>query len=114
MKRQLPVFILLTFFVSLCLVGGSLTMAADLSGNPAQVLEIEGRVLAIDIERSVLTIRDQDRQRHNIHSGMDTIFVGFNSLNELGKKQEVKLWYQVDADGLKAIKIEKKLDVGCG
>jgi len=44
---------------------------------------------------------------------VNTALVGYSSLQEIEKDQGVKIWYSVEADKKIAIKIERKIEVGC-
>ena len=43
----------------------------------------------------------------------NTSLVGYDSPQEIEKKQQVKIWYSGDSQQPTAVKIEKKLMVGC-
>jgi hypothetical protein len=114
MKRYPHVVVFLFVLISFCFAGFNTALASDDSTSTAlQPQEIEGKIIAIDGEHGLVTIRDKERKRHVFSSASNTVFVGFKTLTELEKKQVVTVWYQSNDDGQLAMKIEKKLDAKC-
>lgn len=92
-----------------------LTLAASswATGETGRMLELEGKVSAYNVEQGLLTVRDKERVKHTFAIDWQTELVGFQGLGELEKRDELKIWYQGTAEP-QAVKVEKKLEVGCG
>jgi len=43
----------------------------------------------------------------------ETLLEGVSMIDELEKKQQVKVWYSIEENENKAIKIKKMMDLGC-
>ncbi len=74
---------------------------------------VRGLISSVDDEKMQISVRPLKGKRVVISIGPDTLLEGVSRLDELEKKQQVKVWYSVEDDGNKALKIKKMMDLGC-
>ncbi len=73
----------------------------------------EGKVKKFDPKKQVVTIQVNKREKVKISVNWNTALVGYSSLKEILKGQRVKVWHVMKEATPTAVKMEKKLDVGC-
>ncbi len=77
------------------------------------VVVVEGKVKNFKKEKQTLMLKTNKGEKMDILFDWNTALVGYSSLQEIKKGQGVKIWYTVQGKKNTAVKIEKKLDVGC-
>jgi hypothetical protein len=74
---------------------------------------IKGRVSKVLLEANQLFIKPSKQQKMLLLVNQQTIFIGFESLSELTRNQVLTVWYYLRDGNNIAVKIEKRLEVGC-
>ncbi len=74
---------------------------------------IEGKVRRFDPEKQSLQLQLKGGDKITVQIDWSTALVGYSSPTEIEKGNKVKIWYHDAASGSTAVKIEKKLTVGC-
>ncbi|MBU1138034.1 MAG: hypothetical protein KKD01_02575 [Proteobacteria bacterium] len=77
------------------------------------ILVVQGKVKSFNREKQTLTIKTSKGDRMTILLNWNTALVGYSSLQEIDKDHGVKIWYVVEEKKHTAVKIEKKIEVGC-
>ncbi len=78
-----------------------------------QMTYIRGLVSRVSLENMEIAVRPAKGKRVVISIDPDTLLEGVSQIDELEKKQQVKVWYSIEENGNKAIKIKKMMDLGC-
>lgn len=74
---------------------------------------VRGLISSVDNEKMQIAVRPLKGKRVVISIGPDTLLEGISRLDDLEKKQQVKVWYSAEVYGNKALKIKKMMDLGC-
>jgi hypothetical protein len=74
---------------------------------------IEGKVKRFDPEKQTVLLQLKNRDKVTILLDWNTKLVGYESSKEIEKGHKVKIWYSGNGKTAKAVKIEKKIMVGC-
>jgi hypothetical protein len=91
-------------------------------GNSAELFEemstegllyTRGLISSVSLDKMQIAVRPPKDKRIVITIDPDTIFEGVKRIDELQKKQQVKVWYSPADDQNKAVKIKKMMDLGC-
>jgi len=101
----------LVFFIpqsSFAVDSGTDTLSAILDANL-----VEGKVRRFDPENQTVQLQMKSGEKFTFILNSNTDFVGYDSPNEIAKGQIVKIWHSDDGDTMIAVKVEKKLMVGC-
>lgn len=77
------------------------------------ILVAQGKVKSFDQKEQFILLKTSKGERMNIVLNWDTALVGYSSLQEIQQEQGIKIWYTVEVGKNIAIKIERKLEVGC-
>lgn len=104
---------LLLFFLfitpSLALATGS-----GMSGVSNQNTQIvQGKVKSYNLEKQTILLKTVTGVKMTIWLDWQTGLIGYSSPQEIEKGHGLKIWYSVKEKKNNAVKIEKKLDVGC-
>ena len=91
--------------------GNALDLSEEVSTD--EVIFTRGIISKIYAENMQIGVRPLKGKLIIISIDPDTLLEGFSRLDELGKKQQVKIWYSIENDGNKALKIKKMMDLGC-
>ena len=78
-----------------------------------QALVIQGKVRSVAPETGELAVKPDKGERLTVVVDGYTKLQGFSALKELEKKQRVKVWYIVEGEKNKAVKVEKLPELGC-
>lgn len=114
--RILKIFCNTTLVCSFFLLIPSLSFAAadtKVVDSTETILTTQGKVKTFDLENHVLLIKTSKGEKVSIVLNGKTDLVGYSSLQEIKSKHGVKIWYTVKQDKKVAVKIEKKIQVGC-
>ena len=76
-------------------------------------LYIRGLVSKVYLEKMQIAVRPVKGKRIRITIDPDTVLEGVSQIDELKKEQQVKVWYSVETESKRAIKIKKMMDLGC-
>ncbi len=115
-ERSLKIFCIATFVCSFFLFIPSLPFAAADTESVATTqasLMAQGKVKRFSLEDQVILLKTSKGEKVSIALSGDTALVGYASLDEIKSKHRVKIWYVVELDKKIAVKIEKKIEVGC-
>ena len=74
---------------------------------------VRGLVRKVYPEKMQISVRPVKGKAIRITIGPDTILEGLTKIDEFAKEQQVKVWYVVDQEGNRAIRIKKVMDLGC-
>ena len=77
------------------------------------VIYMRGIVSRVSLEEMQIAVRPLKGKRVVITIDPDTLLEGIYQIDELEKKQQVKVWYSIQEETNKAIKIKKMMDLGC-
>jgi len=77
------------------------------------VIVVQGKVRTFNEETQTLALKTTKGEKLDILFDWNTALIGYSSLAEIKKGHGVKVWYTVGEKKNTAVKIEKKLDVGC-
>jgi len=78
-----------------------------------EMIYIRGIISKVSLEEMQIAVRPLKGKRVVITIDPDTILEGISQVDELDKKQQVKVWYSIEEEKNKAIKIKKMMDLGC-
>lgn len=79
-----------------------------------EFLLVEGKARAISLETNTLTVKPNKGKKMEFILDSATTFKGdVSSLKDIEKNNRLKVWYILDGDKKKALKIEKIPDLGC-
>ena len=115
MKRNTRIYCLLTFllfFVSPPHLGAEQPLFLEESSTD-DVMYLKGIIGSVSIEKMQISVRPLKGRRVVIDITPDTQIAGISKMEELMKKQQVKIWYQYENKRNIALKIEKLPDLGC-
>jgi hypothetical protein len=76
-------------------------------------LYIRGLVSKVYLDKMQISVRPPKGKSIRITIDPDTILEGVSLIDEFKKEQQVKVWYSLDEDSNRAIKIVKMMDLGC-
>ena len=88
-------------------------MDAKVADAIQTILTTQGVVRSLDPESQVILIKTSKGEKVSIALNGKTALVGYSSLQEIQSKHGVKVWYVAEEDKKVAVKIEKKIEVGC-
>jgi len=74
---------------------------------------IEGKARNISLENNTITVKPNKGKKIKIVLDLATTFKGASSLKDIQKPNLVKVWYILDGENKRALKIEKMPDLGC-
>jgi hypothetical protein len=93
------------------------TFAAESSetsvSSIADVTLIEGKVKRYNQETKTVLLQLKSGEKISVVVDWNTDLVGYSSPEEIEKNHLVKIWHSNDGQKAKAVKVEKKLMVGC-
>jgi len=109
--------VLCTLFFLIILSGFQVSKgnAADLfeEMSTEDTLYIRGIISSVSLEKMQIAVRPPKSGRIIIRIDPDTILEGVKQIDELAKKQQVKIWYSPAGSANRAVKIKKMMDLGC-
>jgi hypothetical protein len=107
----------LAFFAALFLLipCNSIATETDNVGVTASVNTqlSEGKVKRFNPEKQAVLLQLKNGEKITILLDLNTALVGYASPKEIEKGNKVKIWHSGNGKTLTAVKIEKKLMVGC-
>ena len=74
---------------------------------------VEGKVRSISLESNTVTVKPNKSKKIKIVLDSATTFKGASSLKDIEKANRVKVWYVLDGENKRALKIEKLPELGC-
>lgn len=77
------------------------------------MLYVRGLIGSVSLEKMQISVRPPKDKRIVITVVPDTILEGFKGLDQLAKKQQVKVWYESAGTEHRAVKIKKLMELGC-
>ena len=113
-RRRAIILMVVTITVSISF-GVSYLIADEMfeETSTENLLYIRGLVSKVYIEKMQIAVRPVKGKRIRITIDPDTLLEGVSQIDEFKKEQQVKVWYSVEADSNRAIKIKKMMDLGC-
>ena len=115
-EQRVKCFSIATLVCSFFLFIPSLSVASTASkavDATETILTTQGKVKSFDQEKQVILLKTSKGEKMSIALSGDTALVGYASLQEIESKHGVKIWYAVEQDKKVAVKIEKRIEVGC-
>jgi hypothetical protein len=118
MKRRKKTIVLFCTLFCLTILSGWQVV----QGNSAELFEemstegmlyTRGLISSVYLDKMQISVRPPKEKRIIITIDPDTIFEGVKRIDELQKKQQVKVWYSPAGDENRAVKIKKMMDLGC-
>ena len=76
-------------------------------------LYVRGLISEVEPAAMQITVRPLKGSQVIITVEPDTELHGFSNLGDLQKKQQVKVWYTVEGEKNRALRVEKMMDLGC-
>ena len=76
-------------------------------------LYVRGLVSKVYLEKMQISVRPPKGKSIRISIDPDTTLEGVSMIDEFEKEQQVKVWYSLDEDKNRAIKIIKMMELGC-
>jgi hypothetical protein len=73
----------------------------------------EGKVKRYNQETQILVLQSKNGEKITIALDWNTILIGYSTPNEIEKGHKVKIWHSNNTNNTTAVKIEKKLILGC-
>jgi len=115
MKKPLSLFVLVFALTMMPILAVSPGNATDLFEEMStdEMTYIRGVVSRVSLDLMQIAVRPAKGKRIVISIDPDTLFEGVSQIDELEKKQQVKVWYSVGENINRAIKIKKMMDLGC-
>lgn len=108
---------LLTLFALLLVfIPGSSIAAETDSANvikKSNILMVEGKIKRFNSDSQTVLLQLKTGEKLSILIDWNTALVGYASPSEIEKGNKVKIWHSTGNNTTTAIKIEKKLMVGC-
>lgn len=77
------------------------------------MLYVRGLVSRVDTDQMQISVRPAKGNRIRITIDPDTLLEGVSQIDEFEKEQQVKVWYSIENETNRAIKIIKMMDLGC-
>ncbi len=74
---------------------------------------VEGKVRRFNSDEQTLQLQIKNGEKITIKIDWSTELVGYSSPAKIEKGNKVKIWYQPNSTSTTAVKIEKKLMLGC-
>ena len=113
----------MTLYVLLIMISGYLVLLLPQSIAAQEELEersvdqefsfVEGKARAVSVENNIITVKPNKGKKVEIFIDLSTVFKGASSLEDIEKNNRVKVWYVLDGEGRKAVKVEKLPELGC-
>ncbi len=115
MKKMASLFCSLLFFVLLSGWPVLPAPAADMfeEMSTKDMLYVRGLVGSVSVEKMQVSIRPPKSERIVVTIDPDTVFEGVKGIDDLQKKDQVKVWYLPAGSENRAVKIIKLMDLGC-
>jgi hypothetical protein len=76
-------------------------------------LYVRGLVSKVYLDKMQISVRPPKGKSIRITIDPDTILEGVSLIDEFKKEQQVKVWYSLDENSNRAIKIIKMMELGC-
>ena len=77
------------------------------------MLYVRGLVSKVDLAKMQISVKPAKGERVRITIDPDTQLDGVSQIDEFEKEQQVKVWYSIDNDTNRAIRIKKMMELGC-
>jgi len=116
MKNNKPILISLAVILLVAcytLLGVAADSSYDEERSTNEYLYARGLLSSVSIENGTISVRPAKGNRIKLKIEPTTIFEGFQSLEELERKQQVKVWYEPFGETMRALKVEKMMELGC-
>lgn len=78
-----------------------------------QMIFVRGIISKVSTEKMQIAVRPLKGKRVVINIVPETLLEGVSMIDELEKKQQVKVWYSIEENENNAVKIKKMMDLGC-
>jgi|GEM_PF-1001759 membrane protein implicated in regulation of membrane protease activity len=107
--------LILTLLGCLLLLLAPFVVAQDDTSQGAknEPLFIQGVVKRVSLEKRAITLKPSRQERIKITVDDQTGFIQMSTLEELQKGQRIKVWYTVDGNKNRVVKVERLPDLGC-
>ena len=85
----------------------------ELLENDATITLFEGKIKRYNEDTHTILLKLKDGEKISISLDWNTSLIGYESPEEIKRGQKVKIWYSNTTQQPTAIKIEKKMILGC-
>lgn len=104
--------------VALCILAGVVLLScagasSDKAAEGGELHYVEGLVREISSEENYLVVKPLKSESIRIALDDRTELVKLSSLEELSRRQQVKVWYESQGEVHRAVRLEKVPDLGC-
>jgi len=89
------------------------TSADQVISETTDVTLSEGKVKRYNEDTQTILLQLKSGEKVTITLDWNTALVGYSSPNDIEKGHKVKIWYSNNSNNSTAVKVEKKLMVGC-
>ena len=115
MKQRAPLLAFLLLLGALFLFGVTSIAAEGMyeEVSTEDMLYLRGLISKVDTDKMQISVRPPKGKRIRITIDPDTLLEGVSQIDEFKKEQQVKVWYSIDNDTNRAIKIKKMMELGC-
>lgn len=115
MKQRVPLLAFLLLLGALFLFGAASSAAEAMyeEVSTEDMLYLRGLISKVDIDKMQISVRPPKGKRIRITIDPDTLLEGVSQIDEFEKEQQVKVWYSIDNDTNRAVKIKKMMELGC-
>ena len=107
--------LIVVFGYVLFLLPHSVPAQEELEGRSVdqEFVFVEGKARSISLESNTITVKPNKDKKIEIVLDPTTTFKGASSLKDIEKANRVKVWYIIDGENKRAVKIEKLPELGC-
>ncbi len=114
-KKIIPFCLTIIAAIYITLPGNAIATESntDTVTESAAIIVTEGKVKRFNQETQSLLLQLKDGKKMTILLDWNTSLVGYGSPEEIKKGNKVKIWHSANDLHTPAVKIEKKLIVGC-
>ena len=114
-QKKITLFLVLFGVLFFTIPGNSFAVAESNEEvtEDTDTLLVEGKIRQVNQKQQNVVVKTQKGKKMTILFDWNTSLVGYSSPKKIEKGHEVKIWYASKDQKLTAVKIEKKLMVGC-
>lgn len=115
MKQRAPLLALFLLVGALFIFGVKPITAEEMyeEVSTENMLYVRGLISKVDTDKMQISVRPPKGKRIRITIDPDTLLEGVSQIDEFEKEQQVKVWYSLETDTNRAIKIKKMMELGC-
>ncbi len=115
--RRILLSVVLVLVPGIIAVSVQVSSGRELGGTDGMstndALYVRGLISFVSVPEMRIGIRPVKGERVDVSIGPDTELEGFGALDELARRQQVEVWYLVDGDEKRALRIVQMMELGC-